>query len=137
MNINEKISLYKDILDLKSYQEFGEEAEVSGDWINELSKKDELKLVDIQKLIKLCNYLGITVEQFIEDDVTLNNNAKTNKEIKNIDDSCNDIGTLINEMVTILDEDGITIDGKPLNHRAKKMCIDALEITKMLTKQYL
>lgn len=137
LKFGDKISIYKDILDLKSFQEFGEESKTSGDWLNELSKKDELKFVDIQRLIKLCEYLGITVEQLLEDDNIIVNTVTTNKEINSINSNCDDIGTLIDEIISILNNDGIKMDGKNLNNRAKKMCKNALEITKTLTKQYL
>ena len=68
MNVGEKICSFKEKLGHRNYQEFGRAADVSGDWINELSKKPEIKVTDMNNVIRLCGYLGITIDQLVKDD---------------------------------------------------------------------
>lgn len=137
MNIGGKIALYKDKLGHKNYAEFGKAAGLNGNWINDLSKREEIKQInDMSSLIKLCRYLDITIDQLV-----INDDAKVDEfntvEINNIDNNCDDIGTLINETIIFLDKQPIKMDGMLLNNEAKQTCKDALMVVKTLTKQYL
>lgn len=138
MNIGEKITQYKDKLGFKNYQEFGKAAGVSGDWLLNLSKQDEIKLIDMNNLIRLCNYLGVTIDQLVKDDENKvdieidQNNANVTSDTNNAD-----IGNLIDEMSILLDNKVIKLNGILLNDKAKQICKDSLEVVKILTRQYL
>lgn len=137
MNIGEKISIYKERLGFKNYGEFGKAVGIPGNWVNELSKKEEIKQInDMGYLIKLCDYLGIAINQLI-----INDNGKIDDyesiDITNINEECDDIGILINKIVTLLDKPNIKMDGMLLNNKAKQICKDALEVVKALTRQHL
>jgi len=133
MNVGEKIRLYKERLAFKDYQEFGRAVGISGNWINETSKKSEIKQVnDLGYLVKLCGFLGITIDEFLKDD-----KIETDESIEsNIIDS-EDIGVLINNMIILLGRDGIKIDGMLMNDKSKEICIDSLAVVKTLVKQHL
>jgi DNA-binding Xre family transcriptional regulator len=136
MNVGEKVSLYKDKLGFKNYQEFGKTVGVSGDWINELSKKDEIKFIDMNNLTKLCSYLNVTIDQLVRnDDVSpMSNKAAA---LLNINENCNDIGAVFNEIVLLLDKEDIRLDGILLNDVAKQACKDALDVVRIVARQYL
>jgi hypothetical protein len=136
LNIGEKISLYKERLRFNNYQEFGKVVGVSGDWLLALSKKDDIKSFDKENTLKLCNYLKITTDQLIKDDEDIENIKKVEK-IDNINKECYDIGIIIDEIKMHLNKDDIKIDGIQLNNKAKQICKDALDVVKIITKQYL
>lgn len=132
--------MYKDKLGFKNYGEFGRAADISGNWINELSKKEEIKQVnDMNQLIKLCRYLGVTIDELVINDI---GSEKEPEKIEMVDynfisEECNDIGFLINEAIILLDKDYIEMDGIQLSNKAKQTCKDSLMVVKTLTKQHL
>ena len=133
MNVGEKICLYKERLNFRDYQEFGRAVGISGNWINETSKKSEIKQInDLGYLVKLCGFLGITIDEFLKDD-----KIETDESIEsNIIDS-EDIGVLINNMIILLGRDGIKIDGMLMSDKSKEICVDSLAVVKTLVKQHL
>lgn len=135
MNVGEKISLYKEKLGHKNYQSFAKSAGVPGSWLNDLSKKDDIGLVDMHNVVKLCDYLGITINQLVIDEELVNSVSVS--EITNINQQCDDIGVIISEMIFLLDKEDIKLNGMLLNNTAKQICKDALEVVEILTKQYL
>ena len=135
MNVGEKIRLYKDRLAFKVYQEFGRAVGISGNWINETSKKSEIKQVnDLGYLVKLCGFLGITIDEFLKDD-----KIETDESIESniIDVNSEDIGILINNMVVLLGREDVKIDGMLMSDKSKEICIDSLNVVKTLVKQHL
>ena len=132
MNVGEKICLYKERLKHRNYQEFGRAADVSGDWINELSKKPEIKITDMNNVIKLCEYLKITIDQLVKDDETLEEEI-----IENIDLNSEDIGILINNMIILLQKEGVKMNNVAMNDKSREVCKDALNVVKTLVKQHL
>jgi len=135
MNIGEKITLYKERLAHKNFQDFGRAANCSGDWLNDISKIEEIKVVSINNLINLCDYLGITINQLVVND---ENDIKVIEGNVNIDENSDDIGTLISQMETLVDnKEGIKFDGIVMNDKAKEICKDSLDVIRTLTKQHL
>jgi len=135
MNVGEKIRLYKERLAFKDYQEFGRAVGISGNWINETSKKSEIKQVnDLGYLVKLCGFLGITIDEFLKDD-----KIETDESIESniIDVNSEDIGILINNMVVLLGREDVKIDGMLMSDKSKEICIDSLNVVKTLVKQHL
>jgi len=135
MNVGEKICLYKERLNFRDYQEFGRAVGISGNWINETSKKSEIKQInDLGYLVKLCGFLGITIDEFLRDDV-----IETDESIepKIIDVNSEDIGILLNNMILLLGREGIKIDGALMNDKSKEICIDSLAVVRTLVKQHL
>lgn len=132
MNVGEKICLYKERLKFRNYQEFGRAADVSGDWINELSKKSKIKLTDMDNVVKLCGYLKISIDQLVKDDETESKFVE-NTDIKDIED----IGFLLNNMVQLLYKEEVKIDNVPMNDKAKQICIDSINVVRTLVKQHL
>jgi len=135
MNVGEKIRLYKERLAFKDYQEFGRAVGISGNWINETSKKSEIKQVnDLGYLVKLCGFLGITIDEFLRDDKIETDELK---ELDIVDVNSEDIGILINNMIVLLGRDGIKIDGMLMSDKSKEICVDGLAVVKTLVKQHL
>ena len=135
MNVGEKIRLYKERLVFKDYQEFGRAVGISGNWINETSKKSEIKQVnDLGYLVKLCGFLGITIDEFLRDDKIETDELK---ELDIVDVNSEDIGILINNMIILLGRDGIKIDGMLMSDKSKEICVDSLAVVKTLVKQHL
>jgi len=135
MNAGEKICLYKERLNFRDYQEFGRAVGISGNWINETSKKSEIKQInDLGYLVKLCGFLGITIDEFLRDDII---ETDESVELKIIDVNSEDIGILLNNMILLLGKDGIKIDGALMNDKSKEICIDSLAVVRTLVKQHL
>ena len=135
MNVGEKIKLYKERLAFKDYQEFGRAVGISGNWINETSKKSEIKQVnDLGYLVKLCKFLGITIDEFLRDDKIETGELN---EIDIIDINSEDIGILLNNMIILLGKEGVKIDGMLMNDKSKEICKDSLAVVKTLVKQHL
>jgi len=135
MNVGEKICLYKERLNFRDYQEFGRAVGISGNWINETSKKSEIKQInDLGYLVKLCGFLGITIDEFLRDDII---ETDESIELKIIDANSEDIGILLNNMILLLGKDGIKIDGALMNDKSKEICIDSLAVVRTLVKQHL
>lgn len=134
MDIGEKVSLYKERLGFKNYQLFGNAAGVSGSWLLDLSKKESVTFVDMGNLIKLCDYLSISIDQLVKDDIQLPISQIT--EIKHIVD-CDDIGIALDELITLLDSDNIKMYGSELPKQSKEIGKASLDVVKTLMKQYL
>ena len=135
MNVGEKISLYKERLNFRDYQEFGRAVGISGNWINETSKKSEIKQInDLGYLVKLCGFLGITIDEFLRDDII---ETDESIELNIIDANTEDIGILLNNMILLLGKQGIKIDGALMNDKSKEICIYSLAVVKTLVKQHL
>jgi transcriptional regulator with XRE-family HTH domain len=108
-----------------------ESANVPNGWLLDLSKKSKIINVNMDYLLNLCNYLGITINQLIEDEDT-----EEIKEVENLDNT--DIGYIIKVIIDKLDKDDpVTMDGQLLNNQAKAICKDSLQVVKSLTRQYL
>lgn len=137
MNVGEKISLFKERLGFRNFQEFGKAVGVSGDWINELSKKTEIKITDVSNLYMLCKSLDISIEQLIKNDEEKQLVETVDVKNINITTECNDINVVINEVVNLLEKEDITIEGKLLNNHAKQILRDSLKVAIMLAKQNL
>ena len=135
MNIGEKITSYKEKLNFRDYKEFSMAAGVNNSWLLELSKKSDIQMIDIHNLVKLSDYLNIDIRQLVIDDEVVETDIMD--QIKYIDESCDDISTLINELILLMDKDNIKIDGCLLTDGAKLICKDALKVVKDLTKQHL
>ena len=135
MNEGEKIRLYKERLAFKDYQEFGRAVGISGNWINETSKKSEIKQInDLGYLVKLCGFLGITIDEFLRDDkIEIDESIESNI----IDVNSEDIGVLINNVIILLGRDGVKIDGMLMSDKSKEICIDRLSDVKTLGKPHL
>jgi len=135
MNVGEKICLYKERLNFRDYQEFGRAVGISGNWINETSKKSEIKQInDLGYLVKLCKFLGITIDEFLRDDKIETGELN---EIDIIDINSEDIGILINNMIALLQKEGIKMNNVAMNEKSKEVCIDSLNVVKTLVKQHL
>ena len=135
MNVGEKICLYKERLNFRDYQEFGRAVGISGNWINETSKKSEIKQInDLGYLVKLCKFLGITIDEFLRDDKIETDELN---EIDIIDVNSEDIGILLNNMIILLGKEGTKIDGMLMSDKSKEICIDSLNVVKTLVKQHL
>ena len=131
MNYKEKIILYKERLGFTYFQELADAAGVPGSWLTKLVKKEELTVVDINHLLKLCAYLNITIEELINDE------HEAFDQIKLDDIDNNDISIKIKEISQILDNEDVKLDGRILNNQAKQVCKDSLDVVISLIKQYL
>jgi len=93
-------------------------------------------MIDINNLIKLCDYFNIEIGQLIKDE-DADANINQVSERMHIDKECNDIGVIFDEIPLMLNQDVAKINGILLNDKSKQICKDGLEVLKMLIKQYL
>ena len=133
MNVGEKVFLFKERLNHKYFADFARAANVPPAWLNEIKDKEEIKQIsDMSYLINLCSYLGMTIDDF------LRNDDVSKEEITEvIDVNSEDIGILINNMIVLLQKDGIKINNVAMNEKSKEVCIDSLNVVKTLVKQHL
>jgi len=135
MNVGEKIIRYKEILGHKNFQDFGKAAGVSGNWLNDISKREKIQQVnDLDNLVKLSDYLGLTINQLVTNDEDIENNRET---IDNIDLDDNDVEVIINKLISMTSKDGVKINGQLMNDKSREIFKDSLEVAIMLCKQHL
>lgn len=137
LNIGEKVSLYKEKLEFKNYQDFARVVGVNGSWLLDLSKKNDISYIDINNLLKLCEYLGVTVDSFIKDDIVDSEKSKDIGSISNNLGGYDDIGILIDELNVLLEKDSVKLNGLLMNEKSKRICKDSLSVVKTLSRQYL
>jgi len=135
MNVGEKIIAFKDKLEHSNFQDFGRSAKVSGDWINELSKKQKIKVTDMDNVINLCDYLGITINQLVVNDEDKSPNVIEQDVFT--DEDPNDIGVLLNKLTILLSQDDCKLSGVAMSDKARQICLDSLNVAYTLTKQHL
>jgi len=133
MNVGEKVFLFKERLNHKYFADFARAANVPPAWINEIKDKEEIKQIsDMTYLINLCSYLGMTIDDFLRNDDILK------EEISEVIDlNSEDIGVLINNMIALLQKEGIRMNNVAMNDKSKEICIDSLNVVKTLVKQHL
>jgi transcriptional regulator with XRE-family HTH domain len=127
LTVGQKIAAYKENLGFKNYAEFGKAAGLSGDWLNDLSKKDTLQTVDITRLIKLTEYLNITLDDLLKD----NNECIIDTPV---DLPENDIYKLLIDIQNRLQDDGNTFNGTAMNDITVKLVSDSIDIIYKLVK---
>jgi len=133
MNVGEKVFLFKERLNHKYFADFARSANVPPAWLNEIKDKEEIKQIsDMSYLINLCSYLGMTIDDFLRNDDILK------EEIPEvIDVNSEDIGVLINNMILLLQKEGIKLDNVVMNDKSKEICVDSLAVVRTLVKQHL
>lgn len=136
MNVGEKICLYKEKLNHRHFADFARAANCSVPWLNDISKKDEIKTIaDMGNLVNLCKYLGITIDQLLKND---EGNITNIEELDIIDtNNVEDVGVSINNVIELLEKDGIKMNNVPMNDKSKEVCKNALNVVKVLVKQHL
>jgi len=138
MNIGEKIANYKDKLEFPHYAGFAKACGVTDSFLLGISKKqgiEELTAINIENLKKVTDFLGITIDELLRTDTSVFEIHKT-EEIKYLND-CNDVGTIITELQTIIKKKDTKIDGIPMNLNSKQVFVDILDILRIMTKQKL
>ena len=133
MNVGEKVCLYKEKLNHRHFADFARAANCSVSWLNDISKKEEIKAVaDMGNLVNLCAYLGVGIDDFLRND-------EPSKEeiIENIDLNSEDIGILLNNMIYLLGREGIKMDNVVMNDKSREVCKDSLNVVKTLVRQHL
>jgi len=138
MNIGEKIANYKEKLGFPHYAGFAKAIGVTDSFILGLSKKtsiNEMTAVNVEHLKKVADYLGITVDELLRDKTCIFEN-KIIQEVKFLN-GCDDVGTAISELQSIINKKDIKIDGMPMNADSKQIFIDILDILRIMTKQKL
>jgi len=139
MNVGEKVCLYKEKLNHRHFADFARAANCSVPWLNDISKKDEIKTIaDMGNLVNLCKYLGITIDQLLKNDESNTTNIEELDVIDVIDsNNVEDVGVLINNVIELLEKDGIKMNNVPMNDKSKEVCKNALNVVKVLVKQHL
>jgi len=133
MNVGEKVFSFKERLNHKYFADFARAANVPPAWLNEIKDKEEIKQIsDMSYLINLCSYLGMTIDDFLRNDDVIKEEI-----IEVIDVNSEDIGILINNMITLLQKEGIKMNNVAMNEKSKEVCIDSLNVVKTLVKQHL
>ena len=133
MNVGEKVCLYKEKLNHRHFADLARAANCSASWLNDISKKEEIKQVnDLDNLKNLCTYLGVTIDDFLRND-----ESQKEENIENIDTNTEDIGILLNNMIYLLQKEGIKMDNVVMGDKSKEVCKDAIGVVRTLVKQHL
>jgi len=131
MTIGEKITLLKESAGFKNYQEFGKAVGLSGDWLNDLSKKQDVSTIDITRLIKIADYFNVTLDWLLKD----NDNNYIIDVKKDLAED--DIGVMLDNIKNKISEGNTKFYGYSMNNKVSKLANDAIDIIKKLIKQNL
>ena len=130
MNIGEKISLLKENMGFKNYQEFGKFVDLSGDWCLELSKKKEITTVDITRLIRISSKFNVSLDWLVLEN---GDNADLNI-LQNLSED--DIGLLLTNIQNSINNNSI-FNGTTMNELSVKLAVDSIKVIKKLIQQNL
>ena len=131
MTIGEKITLLKESARFKNYQDFGKAVGLSGDWLLDLSKKQEVTTIDITRLIKIADYFNVTLDWLLKD----NDNDYIIDVKKDLAED--DIGIMLDNVQNKINEGNAKFYGYSMGNEASKLANDAIDIIKKLIKQNL
>lgn len=131
MTIGQKIGMLKNNSGYKNYQELGKVIGVSGDWLNDLSKKDNITTIDITRLIKIAEYFNISLDWLLKDE---NDNYVVDIQ-QGLSE--NDIGIMIDKVQEKIAEGNNQLYGIAMTKESEQIAVDALDIVKNLIKQNL
>lgn len=131
MTIGEKIALLKESAGFKNYQEFGKAVGLSGDWLLDLSKKQDISTIDITRLIKIADYFNVNLDWLLKD-----NNDNYIIDVKK-DLAEDDIGVMIDNIKNKISEGNAKFYGYSMSNEVSKLANDAIDIIKKLIKQNL
>lgn len=135
MTIGEKITLLKESAGFKNYQEFGKVVGLSGDWLLDLSKKQDITTIDITRLIKIADYFNVTLDWLLKDSDD-NYVIDVKKDLAE-----DDIGIMLNKIQDKIQdkisEGNAKFYGYSMNNEVSKLANDAIDIVKKLIKQNL
>jgi len=131
MTIGEKITLLKESARFKNYQDFGKAVGLSGDWLLDLSKKQEVSTIDITRLIKIADYFNVTLDWLLKD----NDNDYIIDVKKDLAED--DIGIMLDNIQNKINEGNAKFYGYSMNNEVSKLANDAIDIVKKLIKQNL
>jgi len=131
MAIGEKIALLKESAGFKNYQEFGKAVGLSGDWLLDLSKKQDVSTIDITRLIKIADYFNVSLDWLLKD----NDNNYVIDVKKDLAED--DIGVMIDNIKDKISEGNAKFYGYFMNNEVSKLANDAIDIIKKLIKQNL
>ena len=131
MTIGEKITLLKESARFKNYQDFGKAVGLSGDWLLDLSKKQDVSTIDITRLIKIADYFNVTLDWLLKD----NDNNYIIDVKKDLAED--DIGVMLDNIKNKISEGNTKFYGYSMNNEVSKLANDAIDIVKKLIKQNL
>ena len=131
MTIGEKIALLKESAGFKNYREFGKAVGLSGDWLNDLSKKQDISTIDITRLIKIADYFNVTLDWLLKD----NDNDYIIDVKKDLAED--DIGIMFDNIQNKINEGNAKFYGYSMSNETSKLANDAIDIIKKLIKQNL
>ncbi|MCE5220173.1 MAG: hypothetical protein LLF98_02600 [Clostridium sp.] len=127
MNIGQKIEILFQRSDYKNYADWGRAMNLSGDWLNDMKKKDTIKTVDITKLIIFTEFNHITLEELLKNDRSIDFND---------DLPDNDIKQMLNKIQIQL-KDESKFENFIMNEASKEITYDAIDVLKGLIKSNL
>ena len=130
MNIGQKIQMLKDSMMYKHFQEFGKAVGLPGDWLLELSKKEEIGMTDVSRLVTIANFFNVSL------DWLLNDNIENQVEIKSgLSDK--DICKMLCEVQKQAQDKNIKFNDCEMDTATSKLCIDAIEEVKRIVQENL
>lgn len=132
MNIGEKIQLLFERSGYKNYANWGKAMGLPGDWLNELKKKVTIKIIDIERIIKIANYNQVSIDWLLKD------HNDDNYIIDNRNDLAdNDIINMLNQIQNQLKNEDVKFNGYVMNEESKQLTCDAIDILKGLVRNNL
>jgi hypothetical protein len=129
MNFGGKLQILYKSMNFKNWQEFGKFVDISGEWCLEKSKKKELTIVEVDRIIKICNKFNVTKDWLLSDDDTSVIEIKEGY-------SDNDIGTMLDKIILQVKEPS-QYYGTNLNKTNSVLIADTIEEVKRLIQDNL
>jgi len=131
MNIGQKINSLFEKSGYKNYADWGKAMGLPGDWLNDMKKKETVKVVDITRLITIAEYNQITVDELLK-----NSNGNYIIDIKR-DLPDNDIVKMLDQVQIQLQQDEVKFNGFTMNEACREISFDAIDVLTGLIKSNL
>ena len=131
MNIGQKINTLFEKSGYKNYADWGKAMNLPGDWLNDMKKKETVKVVDITRLITIAEYNQITVDELLK-----NSNGNYIIDIKR-DLPDNDIVKMLDQVQIQLQQDEVKFNGFTMNEACREISFDAIDVLTGLIKSNL
>lgn len=132
MNIGEKINTLFERSGYKNYADWGKAMGLPGDWLNELKKKVTVKIIDIERIIKIANYNQVSIDWLLKDHNDDNYIIDNREDLED-----NDIISMLNQIQNELKNNDVKFNGYVMNEESKQLTCDAIDILKGLVRNNL
>lgn len=124
MNFGEKLIKLKDSKNIKYFADYGKLVGVSGDWLNDNSKKDFPQILNIPNLIRIAHHHKISLDYFFAEDDEIINFIKT-------DLPEDDIGMMLDKIQEQL-KNQTNFYGSKMSTECNQIASDSIDVVKQI-----